>query len=56
MLDALADPDHQDYAEVAEYLDGWDPKELDKRPLTVALGRITNRRNATRARIAKKPG
>ena len=54
MLDALADADHPDHAEVAEYLDGWDPKEIDELPLKIALGRIANRRNAARTRIAKK--
>ena len=56
MLEALADPEHQDHAEVAEYLDGWDPKEIDELPLRIALGRIANRRNAARTRIANKPG
>jgi hypothetical protein len=54
MLDALADPDHPDHAEVAEYLEDWDPKEIDEFPLRIALGRIANRRNAARTRIAKK--
>lgn len=54
MLEALADPQHQDHAEVAEYLDGWEPKEIDGLPLRIALSRIANRRNAARTRIAKK--
>jgi hypothetical protein len=54
MLDALADPKHPDHAEVAENLDDWDPKEIDELPLRIALGRIANRRNAARTRIAKK--
>jgi hypothetical protein len=54
MLDALADPEHPDHAEVAEYLEDWDPKEIDELPLRIALGRIANRRNAARTRIAKK--
>ena len=53
MLDALADPGHPDHAEVAEYLEGWDPKEIDVFPLEVALGRIARRRNAARVRIGK---
>ncbi len=53
MLDALADPKHPDHAEVAEYLEGWDPKEIDELPLKIALGRIANRRNAARTRIDK---
>lgn len=55
MLDALADPDHPDHAEIAEYLEDWDPKEIDELPLKIALGRIANRRNAAKTRIAKKP-
>ncbi len=54
MLDALADPEHPDHAEVAEYLEDWDPKEIDELPLRIALGRIANRRNAARTRIVKK--
>ncbi len=54
MLDALADHEHPDHAEVSEYLEGWDPKEIDELPLRIALGRIANRRNAARTRIAKK--
>ena len=54
MLDALAAPEHPDHAEVAEYLEDWDPKEIDEFPLQIALGRIANRRNAARTRITKK--
>jgi hypothetical protein len=53
MLDALADAEHPDHAEVAEYLEGWNPREIDKLPLRIALGRIANRRNAARTRILK---
>lgn len=55
-LDALADPQHPDHEEVAEYLEDWDPKEIDEFPLRIALGRIANRRNAARKRLAKKTG
>ncbi len=54
MLDALADPRHPDHAEVAEYLEDWDPNEIEELPLRIALSRIANRRNAARVRIAKK--
>lgn len=54
ILDALADPKHPDHADVAEYLEDWDPKRIDEFPLRIALGRIANRRNAARTRIAKK--
>ncbi len=54
MLDALADPQHPDHAEVAEYLEDWDPKQIDELALRSALCRITNRRKAARTRSAKK--
>jgi len=54
LLDALADPKHPDHARVAEYLEGWNPKEIDEFPLRIALGRIASRRNAARTRILKK--
>lgn len=54
MLDAQADPEHPEHAEVTEYLDGWDPRGIDELPLKIALDRIANRRNAARTRIAKK--
>jgi len=54
MLDALADAERPDHAEVAEYLEDWDPKEIDELPIGLALDRIANRRNAARTRIAKK--
>ena len=44
MLTALADPEHPDHAEVAEYLEGMDPKEINELPLKIALGHIANRR------------
>lgn len=56
MLDALANPEHPDHADLAEYLEGWDPRGIDELPLRIALGRIANRRNAARKRIAKKSG
>ena len=54
LLDALADPEHPDHTEVAEYLEDWDPKEIDEFPLRIALDRIARQRNAVRARIAQK--
>jgi hypothetical protein len=54
MLDALADPEHPDHAEAAEYLEGWDLKEINELPLKIALGRIADRRSAARTRIARK--
>lgn len=54
MLDALADPEHPDHDEVAGYLDGWDPKEIEEFPLRIALGRVAARRNSARTRISKQ--
>ncbi len=54
MLEAQAVPEHPEHAEVTEYLDGWDPREIDELPLRIALGRIANRRNAAWTRIAKR--
>ncbi len=54
MLEAQADPEHPEHAEVAEYLDGWNPKEIDEVPLRIALSRIANRRDAAKTRISKK--
>ena len=53
MLEARADASHPDHAEVSEWLDGYDPAELDVFPIQVALGRIAARRNAAAKRIIK---
>ncbi len=54
LLDALADPAHPDHAEAADYLEGWDFKEIEELPIKFALARIANRRNAARKRIVGK--
>jgi Plasmid pRiA4b ORF-3-like protein len=54
MLEARADPKHPNHAEVTEWLDDYDPKIIDELPIKYALGRIANRRNAAKARLAKK--
>lgn len=53
MLEARADPSHPDHAEITEWLDGYDPEELEVFPIQVALGRIAARRNAAAKRIIK---
>lgn len=53
MLEARADPKHPDHADVVEWLDDYDPEELDVFPIEVALGRIAARRNAAAKRIIK---
>jgi hypothetical protein len=51
-LEALADPGHPDHDEIAEWLDGYDPKVIEELPLKIALGRIANRRKAARKRLS----
>ena len=53
MLEARADPKHPDHDEITEWLDGYDPEELDIFPIEAALGRIAARRNAAAKRIVK---
>ena len=53
-LDILADPQHPDHEEVAEWFDDYDPEALDELVIKIALGRIAKRRNAAAARLAKK--
>jgi hypothetical protein len=53
MLEARADPHHPDHADVSEWLDDYDPDELDLLPINGILGRIAARRNAAAKRIIK---
>jgi len=53
MLEARADPEHPEHFETCEWLDGYDPDELDVFPIEIALGRIAARRNAAAKRINK---
>ena len=53
MLEAKTDPNPPDHAEITEWLDGYDPHELEVFPIQVALGRIAARRNAAAKRIIK---
>ena len=54
MLEARSDPAHPDHAEITEWLDDYDPDELDVFPIQGALDRIAARRNAAAKRIMKK--
>jgi hypothetical protein len=49
MLDALADPNHPDHAEVTERTDGYDPETVDEMRIKLVLGRIADSRNAATA-------
>ena len=53
MLEARSDPRHPDHAEIAEWLEGYDPDKLNVIPIQVALGRIAARRNAAAKRTIK---
>jgi hypothetical protein len=56
-LDAASDPERPDHAEAKQWLDDYDPDEIDELPIKYALGRIAKKRNAAKARLAKrKPG
>ncbi len=55
MLDVLADPAHPDHDEVADWLDEYDPEEIDVTWLETALRRIARKRNGPRKRLAKPP-
>ena len=54
-LQALADPQHPDHSEIAEWLEGYNPHILDDLPIKYALGRIAARRRAARVRAQKRP-
>jgi hypothetical protein len=41
-------------ADAKQWSDHYDPGTFDQPPIKYALGRIANRRNAARARLAKK--
>jgi hypothetical protein len=51
MLEARADPEHPGHTDVSEWLDDYDPNELDVLPINGILGRIAARRNAAAKRI-----
>ena len=53
-LDVLADPSHEEHADIKEWFGDYDPYALDELPIKYALGRMINRRRAGRAK-AKKP-
>lgn len=54
MLHARNDPGHPGHADTREWLDGYDPDELETFPIKIALGRIAARRNAAAKRIIKQ--
>jgi hypothetical protein len=52
MPEAVADSNHPNHAEAAEWLDAYDANVIDE--LKYALGRIANRRNAAKTPLANK--
>jgi hypothetical protein len=46
-------PKHPDHGDAVEWLDEYDPKEIEELPIKYVLGRIANRRNAAAVRLAK---
>ncbi len=54
-LDVLADPNHPEYEDIAEWYDGYDPDNFDDLPLKIAIDRIASRRRAGKGRKAR-PG
>jgi hypothetical protein len=53
VLEAGADPKHDEHETAITWLDDYDPDTFDVLPINVTLGRIAARRNAARSRIAK---
>jgi hypothetical protein len=54
LLEAITDPAHPSHAHLKEWAGDYDPDTVDALPIKYALGRIANRRNAAKARLAKK--
>jgi len=54
LLRARADPSHPEHEQIVEWLDEYDPNIVEPLPIKYALGRIAARRNAIKARLAKK--
>ena len=53
-LDALADPDHPDHAEIKEWLSEYDPETIDEASINRALGRIANQGRGGKAGTGKR--
>src|SRR5262245_53892345 len=54
LLEAIADRTHSSHAHLKEWVGDYDPDKFDALPIKYALGRIANRRNAAKARLAKE--
>ena len=53
-LDALADPDHPDHAEIKEWMGDYDPETIDEASIKRALARFAPRRGAKAGTGEKK--
>jgi Plasmid pRiA4b ORF-3-like protein len=54
LLEAITDRTHPSHAHLKEWAGDYDPDTFDALPIKYALGRIANRRNAAKARLARK--
>ena len=54
LLEALADHNHPEHADLKTWSGDYDPNTFDELPIKYALSRIANRRNAARSRLTKK--
>jgi hypothetical protein len=54
LLEVLADPKNPVHGDAKKWSADYDPNTFDELPIKYALGRIANRRNAARSRLAKK--
>jgi hypothetical protein len=54
ILDARADPEHPNHAEITQWFNHYDPKMIDEVLLNAGLARIANQYDAAKTRIAKK--
>ncbi len=53
-LEVLADREHPDHADVADWFGDYDPESMDQFVIEIALNRIARRRNAAKATAARK--
>jgi hypothetical protein len=53
-LEAIGDPTHPSHAHLKEWAGDYDPATIDELPIKYSLGRIANRCNSAKARLAKK--
>jgi len=54
LLEPIAERAHPGHVHAKEWAGDYDPDTFDDLPIKYALARIANRRNAAKARLAKK--